>query len=242
MYDTDKNLGPANADKCDLIGECKRQLFDVATYRKLSAEKVTSKKRPTSQVFFFLTDLRPVLPLGHFLHNKAWPGWVYYTILYDTRGAQSLHSEAWPDCVYRCCPLVITCTARHGQIVVTGATPRSSLAQQGMAWQIVSSLAQQGMARINENVGAGPRSLLARRGMAGSVQHNFAMFRLSFGFVVSLHYARLWSLPWQRAQPAIHGTWNESWTIDRCTCVVKVLLTHFVMKHHQYEARTNVLL
>ena len=34
--DTDKNLGPANADKSDVINECKRQLFDVATYLKLS--------------------------------------------------------------------------------------------------------------------------------------------------------------------------------------------------------------
>ena len=40
INDTDKNLGPANADKCDVISECKRQLFDVATYKKLSAEEV----------------------------------------------------------------------------------------------------------------------------------------------------------------------------------------------------------
>ena len=33
-------MGPANADKCDVISECKRQLFDVATYKKLSAEEV----------------------------------------------------------------------------------------------------------------------------------------------------------------------------------------------------------
>ena len=36
INDTDKNLGPANADKSDLIKECKRQLFDVLTYLKLS--------------------------------------------------------------------------------------------------------------------------------------------------------------------------------------------------------------
>ena len=35
INDTDKNLGPANADKCDVINECKRQLFDVTTYLKL---------------------------------------------------------------------------------------------------------------------------------------------------------------------------------------------------------------
>ena len=40
INDTDKNLGPANADKCDIIMECKRQLLDVATYLKLSAEEV----------------------------------------------------------------------------------------------------------------------------------------------------------------------------------------------------------
>ena len=36
INDTDKNRGPANADKSDVINECKRQLFDVATYLKLS--------------------------------------------------------------------------------------------------------------------------------------------------------------------------------------------------------------
>ena len=40
INDTDKNLGPANADKSDVIVECKRQLFDVVTYLKLSKEKV----------------------------------------------------------------------------------------------------------------------------------------------------------------------------------------------------------
>ena len=39
----DKYLGPANTDKSDVINECKRQLFDVATYVKkwkLFCEKV----------------------------------------------------------------------------------------------------------------------------------------------------------------------------------------------------------
>ena len=36
INDTDKNLGPANADKSDVITECKRQLFDALTYLKLS--------------------------------------------------------------------------------------------------------------------------------------------------------------------------------------------------------------
>ena len=38
INDTDKNLGPANADKSDVINECKRQLYDVDTYNKLSFE------------------------------------------------------------------------------------------------------------------------------------------------------------------------------------------------------------
>ena len=40
INDTDKNLGPANADKSDVINECKRQLYDVDTYVKLSLEKM----------------------------------------------------------------------------------------------------------------------------------------------------------------------------------------------------------
>ena len=40
INDTDKNLGPANADKSDVINECKRQLYDVTTYSKLSLEEV----------------------------------------------------------------------------------------------------------------------------------------------------------------------------------------------------------
>ena len=40
INDTDKNLGPANADKSDVINECKRQLYDVDTYVKLSLEEM----------------------------------------------------------------------------------------------------------------------------------------------------------------------------------------------------------
>ena len=40
VNDTDKNLGPANADKSDVIKECKRQLYDVNTYLKLSKEEM----------------------------------------------------------------------------------------------------------------------------------------------------------------------------------------------------------
>ena len=39
INDTDKNLGPANVDKSDVINECKRQLYDVMTYSKLSFEE-----------------------------------------------------------------------------------------------------------------------------------------------------------------------------------------------------------
>ena len=39
IIDTDKNLGPANANKSNIIMECKRQLFDIVSFLKLSAEK-----------------------------------------------------------------------------------------------------------------------------------------------------------------------------------------------------------
>ena len=42
INDTDKNLGPANADKSDVTNECKRQLYDVMTYSKLSFEEMES--------------------------------------------------------------------------------------------------------------------------------------------------------------------------------------------------------
>ena len=40
INDTDKNLGPANADKSDVIKECKRQLYDVDTYLTSSKEEM----------------------------------------------------------------------------------------------------------------------------------------------------------------------------------------------------------
>ena len=40
INDTDKNLGAAVADKEDVIIECKRQLFDINTYLKLSSEEM----------------------------------------------------------------------------------------------------------------------------------------------------------------------------------------------------------
>ena len=33
INDTDENVVPANADKTDVINQCKRQLFDVTTYK-----------------------------------------------------------------------------------------------------------------------------------------------------------------------------------------------------------------
>ena len=42
INDTDKNLGPANADKSDVINECQRQLHDIMTYSKLSFEEMES--------------------------------------------------------------------------------------------------------------------------------------------------------------------------------------------------------
>ena len=38
VNDTDKNLGAAISDKEDVIVECKRQLYDINTYLKLSLE------------------------------------------------------------------------------------------------------------------------------------------------------------------------------------------------------------
>ena len=36
VNDTDKNLGAISADKEDVILECRRQLYDVITYNKIS--------------------------------------------------------------------------------------------------------------------------------------------------------------------------------------------------------------
>ena len=40
INDTDKNVGPACADKDDVIKECKRQLDDIEVYLKLSNNQV----------------------------------------------------------------------------------------------------------------------------------------------------------------------------------------------------------
>ena len=42
VNDTDKNLGAISADKEDVILECRRQLYDVTTYNKLSWEEAKS--------------------------------------------------------------------------------------------------------------------------------------------------------------------------------------------------------
>ena len=39
INDTDKNLGAISADKSDEIKECKRQLYDIITYYKISWEQ-----------------------------------------------------------------------------------------------------------------------------------------------------------------------------------------------------------
>ena len=84
-----------------------------------------------------------------------------------------LHSEAWPDCLYQCFPSVITCTARHSQIVLIGVAPWSSLAQQGMARKRMMVLALghylKGEAWQNTILPCSvycAQSLLAQRGMA----------------------------------------------------------------------------
>ena len=40
INDTDKNLGPESADKSDVIGECRRQLFDVTINLKFFKEEL----------------------------------------------------------------------------------------------------------------------------------------------------------------------------------------------------------
>ena len=42
VNDTDKNLGAISADKEDVILECRRQLYDIITYKKMSWEDVKS--------------------------------------------------------------------------------------------------------------------------------------------------------------------------------------------------------
>ena len=40
INDSDKNLGAVMADKEDVVIECKRQLYDISTYIKLSPEEM----------------------------------------------------------------------------------------------------------------------------------------------------------------------------------------------------------
>ena len=40
VNDTDKNLGAISAEKEDVILECRRQLYDIITYKKMSMEEV----------------------------------------------------------------------------------------------------------------------------------------------------------------------------------------------------------
>ena len=42
VNDMDKNLGAISADKEDMVLECKRQLYDVITYNKMSWEEAKS--------------------------------------------------------------------------------------------------------------------------------------------------------------------------------------------------------
>ena len=39
VNDTDKNLGAISADKNDVVLECRRQLYEVFTYNKISWEE-----------------------------------------------------------------------------------------------------------------------------------------------------------------------------------------------------------
>ena len=40
VNDTDKNLGAISADKEDVILECRRQLYDIITYKKCHGKKL----------------------------------------------------------------------------------------------------------------------------------------------------------------------------------------------------------
>ena len=63
INDTDKNLGPANADKSDVITECKRQLFDALTYLKLSKSELENFLRKS------IEKLRLVVEQHFYLGN-----------------------------------------------------------------------------------------------------------------------------------------------------------------------------
>ena len=51
INDTDKNLGPANADKTDVINECKRQLYDVVTYSYYQLKKWNRSYKKALKLF-----------------------------------------------------------------------------------------------------------------------------------------------------------------------------------------------
>ena len=42
VNDTDKNLGAISADKKNVVLECRRQLYEVITYNKMSLEEAKS--------------------------------------------------------------------------------------------------------------------------------------------------------------------------------------------------------
>ena len=85
---------------------------------------------------------------------------LYYTVLY-------------------CMCSVIACTARPDQVVCTGVAPRSSLAQRGMARIRMLVLARPLVINVNLQGEAWPDQVERLL-----VEHDFAMFRLSFGFIV----------------------------------------------------------
>ena len=51
---TDKNLGAITTDKCDVITECQRQLFDVITYNKISLDEA---KKLVDKIKFDLKNI-----------------------------------------------------------------------------------------------------------------------------------------------------------------------------------------
>ena len=50
VNDTDKNLGAISADKEDVILECRRQLYDVIIYNKISWEEAKNSLKKLKMI------------------------------------------------------------------------------------------------------------------------------------------------------------------------------------------------
>ena len=69
VKDTDKNLGAITADKSDVILECRRQLFDVITYNKISWDEA---KNLVDKIKFDLKNIvRKHMEKGSYSYQEA---------------------------------------------------------------------------------------------------------------------------------------------------------------------------